>query len=367
MSNILYIGPYREFSGRGMAARNYIKALVYSGHNVSIRPIYSTFKSYPGFDISNDILELENNFNKKYHTVIQQCYPHEYYLDKRFDKTIGIVNLESINYKGRLDDYLSIPDELIAPSNFVKQAINENKNFNICVIPEPIDIEEISEYKNNKNNKDKKTLDFMFYVIADFLPKNNILEILEAFWLAFDDNYNVELVIKTKNKIQEFTNLHQTIEYEFSKINPNISRYKKKPRLVIGEVKKEAVHYLHNNCDCCIDLSSSRCFGRSILEALAFGNAAIAHEFTSQSEIISDTNNFLVESELVDCKDTIKVHDIYNTFDQKWYYPNKNSLIKQLNNVILETKEEKKRRLLLTQQKIEEYSIKNISEQFKYL
>lgn len=367
MSNILYIGPYREFSGRGSAARNYIKALVYCGHNVSIRPIYSTFKSYPSFDIDNDILELENNFNKKYHAVIQHCYPHEYYFDNRFDKIIGIVNLESLNYRGRLDDYLSIPDQLIAPSNFVKQAINENKNFNVYIIPEPIDIKKISEYKNNKNHKDKKTSDFIFYVIADFLPKNNIPEVLECFWMAFDENYSVELVIKTKNKIYEFTNLHQTIEYEFAKINPSISRYKKKPRLVIGEVKKEAINYLHNNGDCYIDLSSSRCFGGSVLEALAFDNSCIVHEFTSQSEVVDNTNNFIVESELVNCRDAIKVHDVYNTFDQQWYYPNKDSLIQQLKNAFLETKEQKAQRLLLTQEKIKDYSIETISEQFKYL
>lgn len=365
MSNILYIGPYREFSGRGVASRNYIRALVQSGHNISIRPIYHTFKSYPDFDIKNDILELENNFNKKYHTVIQHCYPHEYCLDKRFDKTIGIVNLESKYYAGRLNDYLSIPDELIAPSVFVKDSITESKDFNVSIIPEPIDKKEIIEYKNNPANRDNKKETFIFYIITDFIPKNNIIETLEAFWMAFDDDDKVDLVIKTKNKNQEFSDLHQTVEYEFSKIDSNLNKFKKKPRVIIGEIKKDAVYYIHNNCDCLIDISPSRCFGKSVLEALAFGNSVVVPENTAQYEIACETNNFIVESELTNCRDTIKVHNIYNTYSQKWFVANFYSLINNMKKAFLENKEEKASRLAMSEKKTEEYTIEAIAQKFK--
>lgn len=364
MSNILYIGPYREFSGMGNAARNYIKSLLISGHNISIRPIYNIFKSYPAFDIDNDILELENNFSKKYHTVIQHCYPHQYCMDRRFDNVIGIITLESFNYKKRLNDYLDIPDRLIAPSSFVKNIITEsNTKKHVDVVPPPIDLNTIAIYRNNFIPK--KSNQYYFYIISDFINKNNILEIVEAFWLIFDKNDNTELVIKTKNKAQEHTSINQVIEYEFAKLNKAINKNGKKPKIIVGETKKEAIYYLHNNNTCFIDMSSGRSFGYSTLEALSFGNQVIGLSRTAQSEIIDKTNNYLVESDITNCKDDAKIYDLYNTNDQRWFKPNIQDLSEKMKLAYMEDDMQKKIRLENSKNKILRYSLESISEFWK--
>lgn len=367
MSNILYLGPYREFSGLGNASRNYIKALILSGHNVSIRPIYNTFKCYPEFDIDNDILELENNFQKKYHTVIQHCFPHQYYLDSRFDKTIGIAQLESKNYNSILDDYFNIPDELIVPSNYVYNIVKESGKVNKTVhtIPIPIDIEEITSYQNNKIQNE--TNKYNFYAIADFVNKNNILQILEAFLLAFDEDDGVDIVIKTKNKTQEHSDLHQVIEYELSQLSNRIGKHHQKPKIIIGETKKESILYLHHNNNCYIDLSSGKSFGYSALEALVFNNSVLCLKHSAQSEITENTGNLLVDSSLVYCRDDSRMYDFYNTVNQKWLVPSIEDLILKLKLVHTEDIEHQKERLQKTNLKIQKYTIENISEQFKYL
>lgn len=363
MSNILYIGPYREFSSMGNIARNYIKSLLISGHNVCIRPIYNTFKPYPEFDIDNDILELENNFNKKYHTVIQHCYPHQYYLDRRFDRTIGIVSLESFNYKNRFQDHLKIPDQLICPSYFVKNSVLEmvEKDDDIFVISPPVDMEKINSYRStNINNKSKHTTSF--YVIADFINKNNILKILEAFWLTFEDNDNVELVIKTKNKTQEHIDINQVIEYEFGKLNSMISKYGKKPKVIVGETRKESIYYLHNNNDCYIDMSSGKSFGYSVLEALAFENRVMCLQNSAQSEIIVGTDNCYVDSDIVSCKDDAKIYDVYNTSDQHWLMPVIPDFIEKLKVFSLENNDDRTTRIKKTKEKIQEYTMESIAK-----
>ena len=85
MDNILYIGRYRDFSGVGNASRAYLKSLIRTGHNVSARPIYNIYKDYPENEIDDEILELETNFSKKYHKIIQHCYPHQLTYNKNFE------------------------------------------------------------------------------------------------------------------------------------------------------------------------------------------------------------------------------------------------------------------------------------------
>lgn len=365
MSNILYLGPYREFTSMGNASRLYIKALLMSGHNISIRPIYNTFKAYPIFDIDNDIIELENNFHKKYHTVIQHCYPHQYYYDSRFDNIVGILNLEATNYKYRLKDYIEIPDRLIAPSDFVKNvALESQTKKNIDVIPYPIDLDNIKQYKNNNPQKTNNK-SYIFYIIADFIHKNNIDKILKAFWLAFDNYDNIELIIKTKNRSQEYSDLHRVIEYEFAKIDKIVSKKNKQPRVIIGETKKEAILYLHNNNHCYIDIASGKNFGYSILESLCFENACISMNHTAQSEITKETDNFIIDSYVSRCEDDSKIYEIYNTVDQKWFLPDIDDLIKGFRSVVMENNEQKSIRLQKTKEKIKKYDIHNISEQIK--
>ena len=125
MDNILYIGPYREFSVMGNAARQYIKALVASGDNISIRPSYNIFKPFPKEEIRNEILELESNFSKSYHKVIQHCYPHQVVLDKRFQQNICITHLESMGSNQTIAQYLNIMDKI---TNYIKEVIAETKN-----------------------------------------------------------------------------------------------------------------------------------------------------------------------------------------------------------------------------------------------
>lgn len=367
MSNILYIGPYREFSSDGNISRHYIKALLAAGHNLSIKPIYNIFKSYPEQEIHKEILDLEKNSSNKYHSVIQHCYPHQYYTDRRFDNNIGILNLESFNYHDRLIDFLKIPNKLIAPSNYAKFCADEfgRHKLNIEVIPPPIDIDQIKNYRRN-HTKDIDNKLFTFYVIEDFVNKSNLSILLEAFWLSVDNEDDINIVIKTKNKNQEHTDLYQTIEYEFGRLGSMVSKFNKKPKIVIGEIKNDAMYYFHNNNSCYVDVSSGKNFGYSVLEALAFENPIITLENAAQSEIIKETNNFTVESEITYCKDESKNYNIYNTIDQRWYVPNLQNLIEQINNVVHEDRSHKIERIKLSRAKIaEKYSINAVVDLLK--
>lgn len=358
MDNILYIGPYREFSGMGNASRNYIKALYQTGHNISIRPCYNIFKAYPETDIDASILELENNFSKKYHTVIQHGYPHQFSYNSKFDKIIGITHLESSNYFYTLNNYLNCLDIVIVGSEVVKNAIqNNNLISKIEVVPEPIDTDLIKNYVS-KNSKIKKNF-YSFYTVGDFISRKNIKTILLAFLILVDDHTDIELVIKTKNPADN--SISNLIEYEFEKIYDTIRKeINKKPKILVGDVGYESILYLHNNNDCFINCSSGESFGYSTLEALAFNNNIIVTNNIGSTDIVSGGCGQVVDSELVECIDKDRVYNLYNSIDQGWREPSLSKLINKMIISMYESEKDKNIRIQNQQNKIINYSIESI-------
>ena len=361
MDNILYIGPYREFSGIGNASRSYIKALIHSGNNISVRPIYNTFKSCPEEEIDQDILELESNFSKKYHKVIQHCFPHQFCFNNKFDQHIGIVHLDCLNYKNNIFQYMDIMDDIIVGSSFVYNQLQQKISSNIHIVPEPIDLNVIKEYKNNSTKTEKTT--FNFYCIADFIDKKNIQKILLCFIDLIRQYPNIELVIKTKSYLGEEIIIKEKIEYEFSKIYDlyKTSKIKKKPKIVIGDIKTEGIYYIHNNNDCFINISSGESFGYSTLEAMAFENNIIVNKKIGSYDIVKDGCGLYVDSITTNCFDTERLFPMYNTPEQLWSEPIIHSVFDQMRDAVNESSEAKKERIKKQQERISDFSIEKIS------
>lgn len=368
MSSILYIGPYREFTGMGNAARKYIQALNRAGHDVSIRPIYNVFKLYPESEIPKEILDLENNNNKAYDICIQHCYPHQLNYISNTSKTIGIVHLESTGYQKDMYQYLSLMDELIVGSKTCRDSIVAcGIDKPIHIIPEPIDLNEVGSFRefNSKNSEG-----FTFYTLADFSSKKNIPIITLAYSIISSRYNNVNLIIKTKNKnLSEFS-IPATYIKESMDINNTIfpvpSDSKRQPRIIIGETEYKNILLLHNKGDCYIDISSGESFGYPALEAMAFDNHIIATEDTGTSDLIEDFG-LSVSSEASPCFEEYKTYFMYNTVFQKWVKPDLHNLVSKMELAILESVPEKIARIEKQRQKLKRCSIDSVAEMLKDL
>lgn len=366
MKNILYIGPYREFSGMGNAARQYIEALLLAGHNVSIKPIYNIFKPYPEDQINPEVLELENNSSRSYDIVFQHTFPHQYCYDHRFAKNIGVLHLESFYYHDNLLEYLNVMDEIVVGSKTVVNSIRMVGEFDspIHIIPEPINLNNLEKYKKDKEEKDT----FSFYSIGDFIPRKNLQKLIMAFILAFDKEDNIDLVIKTKNYSNENTNLEETIEYELGKIykasklaNNNV----KKPKIMIGETNYANMMYLHANNDCFINPSMGESFGFSTLEALAFNNNIIVNKNIGSADIIDNNCGSYIQSNLVSCNEPENQYYWCNSIRQQWFDISIDSLVDKMIQASQETKQQKEERIRYQKDKIGLFSMQNISERLK--
>lgn len=323
---ILYIGPYREFSGAGVAARNYIQALFEAGHDVCIAPIYYIGDVYPEQEISSDILSLENNYLFKYDIVIQHCHPFDYVYSSQFEKNIGIYQFNSGNVNPALVSRLDLMDEIIVNSEFNKRALNQicrtSVSDKIKVVPELIDINLVDqkyiEYPWKKNQKNS----VVFYTIGDFIERKNLNKIIKAFVYTFNDYDNAELVIKTKphHSHHELDIINKELEYSIDKIYRSLridKKSTKQPKIMVGPFEYQYLLALHKNANIYVDASMAENFGYSVLEAALFGNYLIVNENSSAFEI--SENAFATPSRAVQTEDSYTANVIENTIDNYWY------------------------------------------------
>lgn len=362
MDNILYIGPYREFSGSGNAARLYIKALIKAGYNVSIRPIYNYYIPYPQEAIESEIMDLETNSSIHYHKIIQHCYPHQLVFNNRFDQHITIQHLESLNNNNAIADQLSFMDTIIVGSSFVKTILSD-LNIDakkISIIPEPIDLDLINSYREN-NPIEIQDLNYKFYTLGSFSDRKNLSTLLMCF-LIFSNQYpDIDLIIKLRN-LDNVISPQECIDYEFEKIYSTVRQnFIKKPKILIGNTVYENILYLHNNNDCYINLSHGESFGYSALEALSFNNNIIVTSNIGFDDIIVDNCGFKIPSQLTVSKDKDRIFPVYNSLYQKWYEPDIDNILHKMSLAINESKAHKKQRINKQNEHMQNFTLSHVS------
>jgi glycosyltransferase involved in cell wall biosynthesis len=365
--NILYIGPYREFSGMGNAARNYIMSLMHTGHNISIRPIYNEFDPYPESSINEDLLKLEKNSSIKYHKIIQHCYPHQLVYDSKFDQHIGILHIDTKEVDTSIVNYLSIVDNIVVGSSIAKKTLlNSGVKNNISVIPEPIDLDLINRYKEN-NEIEIIDNNFKFYTISSFTDKKNIETLLLAF-LIFSNQYeNADMIIKLRN-IKHATDQKAFIDYEFEKLYGTMKcEIVKKPKILIGNISYDNIMYIHYNNDCYINTSHGESFGYSALEAMAFNNNIIVTKNNGTDDLLDDHCGLVVNSKYTYCQDKDRVFANYNSVLNQWNTPDIDDIVNKMFIACNEARSIKKQRIDAQNKKILNYTFDNIGSLFNTL
>lgn len=363
--NILYVGPYREFSGAGNAARNYIEALFKAGHDVCIAPMYFTGDVYPENEISSNILPLENNQLNHYDLVIQHCHPFDYVYSNKFDKNIGIYQFNVANIHPSLVSRLDLMDQIIVNSKF-----NANVLKNMCrgsvakkikVVPELIDLglanQTYIEYPWAKT--DNRPI--IFYTIGDFIERKNLHKIIKAFLYLFNNYDNIELVIKTKPHYSHNNSelIHKELEYSIDKIYRSLKLNKKtsKPlKIMIGSFDHKYLLALHKNANIYIDASKAENFGYTVLEAALFDNYLITNANSSTSEI--SKNCLPTTSKPVETEDSYSVNFVENNPNHYWYDVSFDSLCDNMTKAYMSAISEPKTRHELSQYSYE--TIENI-------
>lgn len=296
--NVLFVGPYHQSDGWGNAAKEYVRALRLSRHNVAVRPIYlNSQTTYSKFDEFED---LENNrFTPD--VVIQNCLPNMF---RRYGgvKNIGLSFFETstiANTPWPLS--INLMDNMWVSSHFERKTLLRSGCDKPVIqhVPIPTDGEKYKkEYSYDKLGKEHE---FKFYFIGEFVTRKDINSVLLAFHREFHPSEQVRLVLKL-NRVgaDEATLLYEANQAITSfkhmlRLHPHPSMYKQEVIIPVY-LSQDDLYGLHNACDSFVMPSSGEAFCIPAFDALMFGNDPIVNKNSSMVEYLKNVNGRLIDS-----------------------------------------------------------------------
>lgn len=300
---LLYIAPYLESSGWGIAARHTLACMHQAGIDVVPRP--TKFDSYK-HEKEPWLKELEAKSYEKYDAVLYYLPPDNIVYNKRLGKNIAFFLCETddiiaTHWLSRLE----LMDEVWVPTYFIKTAlIKSGYSKPIRLVPIPCDT---SVYYKSwpvyPQIKAERQGDFLFYTVADFNKRKNTEALVRAFHTEFHYNEPVNLVLKlSKNQVC----------YEGYKLDVRDWVNNLKFALKLGRTKDDIIipneyltdaeiYGIHKGCDVFISPSRGEGWNIPLIDAIGFGKTPIGTNYSSHPEIINESNGWLVEYRLQNC------------------------------------------------------------------
>ena len=316
---ILYTGVYRDFTGYGYAATNYILALDAAGINIVCRPIKLNDRQG---EVPERILELESKNPYGANIFIQNLLPHMFTYDGRFDLNIGLFFTETDSFKATSwTDRCNMMSELWVPSNTeVRAAKKSGVTKPIRTFGIPCDT---SKFQFNFQPLDIPELDdtFVFYFIGEFSRRKNLAALIKAFHITFNTHEPVSLMIKShvpgkslQESQQAVTNFCREIKKGL-KLYGDENNYKKE--IVISSFLSDAdMMRLHATGDCFVMPSYGESWNIPCYEAMCMGKTPIVTSGTGMDEYISIGNGILVNAHKEPCFGMMETfNDLYTGYE----------------------------------------------------
>jgi glycosyltransferase involved in cell wall biosynthesis len=343
--NILYIGPYRQNDGWGLAAKGYLLSLLSTEHNISSVPIYLNASSACDI-LEKNILSSENRVLREYDLIIQKALPPAICPNK-YAKNIALTVLENnLIYSDGIQNLKSV-DEIWVPSNKEIQCIkNSNIDTPTRSIMQPIPTQDINDIikRNLRIGFNSKIVDrcYKFYFIGEYIQRKNLHDIIVAFHTEFDLSEPVSLIIKTsihgmtpQQSLLQIQNDIHTIKQKFR------TRKNFKEEIILTDrLSQEQLFSIHQTCDCFISVSYGEAFCRPAAEALCFGKPIIITPNIGIAEMVDEGDKIMVgvqeQPVLMNSPSSIGGLDMYNA-NETWSIPSILDLKRAMRNAF-ETK-----------------------------
>ena len=312
---ILYIGCYREGTGWGNSAIDYILSLDSAGVEVVCRPVKLNNRNP---EIPNRILELEARDSSGCDICIQHVLPHHMEYNSAFKKNIGLYFTETSSFEySTWPNRINLLDEgWVSCQQSLDASIYSGVKIPLKVFPIPTNISrfersyeplDIPEVKNS----------FVFYFIGEAIRRKNLVALIKAFHLEFSVNEPVSLVIKTNKSNMSSEECHKHVSEICSQIKNNLKLYKqvddyKKEIIITQRLTDDQMMGLHRSCDCFVMPSFGEAWCIPAFNAMGFGKTPICTNVGGMADFLKSGGGFLVEgnSEPVFGM-TETFHDIY--------------------------------------------------------
>lgn len=293
MSKILYIAPFRDFSGYATASRGYLNALDSAGADIVARAIrYDRADSGSEYSPTTRERELLLRPLNGIDVVIQHSTPNE------LRPTPGKVNIAIVAWETtRIPEYWANKlNKFDAVITFCDASVQAFRDSGVTVpvkkIPHTFDIapytlddiDKISSPSDSNFLKDK----FIFYNISQFAAKKGIDILLRSYLGGFHGHEDTLLILKT------YINMGGDRNYEREKLCQYITNVKQGMRLPEGgypkimlitkTLTKEQIRKIHKTGDCYVCSSRGEGWCIPAFDALAYGNKLVTTTWGGMGE-----------------------------------------------------------------------------------
>ena len=300
---VLYISNYKDGTGWGNAATDYILAMDSVGIDVVCRSI--SFNGEKG-EVHPRILELERKSSRHSNVCIQHLLPHMLDYNGRFEKNIALYESETSNFKSsRWTEYINTMDEAWVVNKQMSEAsLSSGVESPIRIIPHTFD--------TSKYDKEYKPLDipymdienkFVFYFIGEAIRRKNIFALIKAFHLEFDVDDPVDLILKASNGGMSDDDCGKYIKElcdtakENLKLYPSNDLYKSE-FITTGFLDNEKMMRFHKTMDCFVMPSYGEAWCLPAFDAMAMGSTPICTNVGGMSDFLSDGGGTLIDGVL---------------------------------------------------------------------
>jgi glycosyltransferase involved in cell wall biosynthesis len=210
-----------------------------------------------------------------------------------------------------------------------------------------LDLDFLKENADHKLNM-QKSIDrsFKFYHVGEFVERKNLIDVVTAFNLAFRDNENVSLIIKTSVPGKSSGEGQRIVKQALNQHKQMLNIGQTRDEFVITErLSDKDLIGLHNACDCFVMASHGEAFCRPAAEALVLGKTPIVTDHTGMTDFVNKKNGFVISSQktpVISAQRTLaNSFDIYNA-NSYWYRPNIYVMIDHMRTVYEMSKKERK-------------------------
>ncbi len=321
----VYIAPYMDSTGYAVASIENILSLDSIGVTVVPRPVKMTNTYGP---VPQRILELEDNDLNNVDFVINHNLPTE------FAWKSGVINIGAFAYEtnsipASFHSNLELMDQIMVFCEHQRNAILKscgekvyNKSYSV---PHPVD--------TDFNPNDYETLDFglpkstyKFYSILEQSRRKNLPALLASYYSEFSREDDVALILKVhtpSRNPQEGSGMVKAMIEEIKNGVHRFSNTERYPKIVLitDFLTDKEIRSIHKSCDCFVGTSHGEAFSYPIMDALAWGNEAIAPNYSAFKEYLKDQGTLIegIETKVLGCNST--PFGLYSS-DEKWFNVN---------------------------------------------
>jgi len=333
---VLYIGHYREGSGWGQAAIDYILAMDSVGIDVVPRAVKLNQRQ---LQLPERILELESKESLGCDVCIQHVLPTMLDFNSRFKKNIALYATETSNFKqSSWARKINTMDEAWVINNQMKQAsLDSGVDVPIKIIPHASDFSKF-EMRHKKIEIPNSEGNFIFYTIADFNRRKNIEAIVRSFHSEFSKNEPVSLLIKTGSEgmnsdtcAASMQSICNEIKEEL-KIFPDTDSYKE-DLIITDYLSEKDIERIHQTCDCFITSSYGEAWCIPAFDAMGFGNTPICSNTGGMADFLKEGGGVLVSGRMEPVTGMLNTIPDMFTAKENWFSIDENELKASMRNI----------------------------------